>query len=376
MKIAIPILILLGIVAAISAAAIFLFLRTDTNSEQATLVEKEIVRVVKALPALTVLQAEYLKAEKAPAKTLPAGYVSSAEVALGKILAVPMVEGQVVTTSCFIREGLPAQFAAALPEGMRAFTISVSRKSVSGGLLYAGCVVDVLASFRLSRSEKGEALSTTLLREVPVLAVNSESIVSEQDSDNPEEEGQKARPRQKSSSSDVLLTLMVDPKQSEALQLAVAYGTISVTMRNPLDKGAVGTDPTLLSQGQLATLGSAMDPTTLLAKYGEGKIPNPLDANESDLLVQDTANEPGANAQHLLSGMIGEGIRKLVTGLNRTVIEEPNKPVTVAAETATATATEPEIVTATETKQPSSWSVMVIRGQNVQTEDLTLPKNK
>jgi len=363
MKIAITILVLLGLIAGVSAALIVMFVRTDSTADQAEDVETEIVRVVKALPALTVVQADHLAVEKAPAKTLPAGYLSSVELALGKILAVPMVEGQVVTTSCFIREGIPAQFAAALPEGMRAFTVSVSRRSVSGVLLYAGCVVDVLATFRLSRSDKGEALSTTLLREVPVLAVNSQSIITEQVSSNSEEE-KEAKPKQKTSSGDVLLTLMVDPKQSEALQLAVEYGVVSVTMRNPLDKRPVGMDPTLLSQGQLATLGSAMDPTALLAKYSEGKIPNPLDVNEAELFVEDTAIQripPVVDTWSLISKMIGEGMKKLVNGLDNSAAE-PNEPA------------ETEVVTVA--KQPSSWSVMVIRGQKVETEDLTLPKNR
>lgn len=56
----------------------------------------------------------------------------------------------------------------------------------------------------------------------------------------------------------VTVTLMVDPKQAEALQLAAENGTISLAIRNPLDETQADIEGTVLSQGRLANLGSIL----------------------------------------------------------------------------------------------------------------------
>ena len=60
-----------------------------------------------------------------------------------------------------------------------------------------------------------------------------------------------------------MVTLMVNSKQAEALQLAREYGSVSVAMRNPLDKRPVNNNATVLSEGQLAKSGSLMTPAVL-----------------------------------------------------------------------------------------------------------------
>jgi hypothetical protein len=56
---------------------------------------------------------------------------------------------------------------------------------------------------------------------------------------------------------------MVEPKQAEALQLAADNGSISLAIRNPLDKRLVDMEATILSQGRLASLSSALTPAVL-----------------------------------------------------------------------------------------------------------------
>ena len=93
-----------------------------------------------------------------------------------------------------------------------------------------------------------------MLREVQVLAVAGDSVVSNSD----KESDSKARGR--STSGSKIVTLMVDPKQAEALQLASNNGSIALTIRNPLDKYQVDMEATVLSQGRLANLGSILTP--------------------------------------------------------------------------------------------------------------------
>ena len=244
------ILVTLGLLAALCAAVLSKTLRVNDASAGATLLETEVLLAAKAMPAMSVLQISSVTVQSVPKERLPKGYLSNPVQAVGKVLAAQVVEGQVLTESCFVENGVGAQMAASLPAGMRAVVVSLSSTSISGGLLYPGCVVDVLASFKLPSSERGQALSTTLLRGIQVLAVQGTTVASQ------DEEEKKTSNRLNTQR--MTVTLMVDPKQAEALQLATSHGSVSLALRNPLDDVPVDTEVTVLSQGRLAQLGSAM----------------------------------------------------------------------------------------------------------------------
>ena len=149
---------------------------------------------------------------------------------------------------------------------MRAVSVPVSKHSVMGGLLYPGSIVDVVATFRLSNNDRatGEAISTTLLHGVQVLAIQQKSIMS-----GPDSEEQSAPP---ASVRELTVTLMVDSKQAQALQLAMEKGSVSLAMRNPLDKDPVDAEAMVLSQGRLARMGSMLTPAVLHEDKLEGNL--------------------------------------------------------------------------------------------------------
>jgi Flp pilus assembly protein CpaB len=330
MKWAVTILILLGLVAAVSTAILVQTLRggPDENSVPSD----TVVLAAKSLPAMTVITSDYVTESTVERDELPEEYLSSSVKAVGRVLGVSVVEGQVLTESCFVSKGTGAQLAAALPHGMRAVTITLSSRNISGGLLYPGCVVDVLASFKMARSDskKGHAISTTLLHGIQVLAVEGVSVVSEKAGPGGEEEG--GILKQRSSSQYLTITLMVDPKQAEALQLARMYGNISLAMRNPLDKYAVDTDATVLSEGKLARLGSALSPTVMAAKRLLAQV------------LPGDANDPNG------------------TAFAETVFSERVYQEFFGTEEGTA--------------RPSHWPVTVIRGTEVKEQELDISKGE
>jgi pilus assembly protein CpaB len=248
--------------------------------------EIEVATAKASLPAMTVITLDHVIAEAVSKDDLPEGRLVRPAQVIGKVLAVPVVQGQVLTYSCFVTEGTGALLAAVLPHGMRAVTVTLSSKQIPDSqLLYPGCVVDVLVSFRLAgRDNDGQAISTTMLRGIQVLAVAGESIVSA-----PEEEAKSAvkpsRPS-RAAASTAMVTLMVDPKQAEALQLAADNGSIALAIRNPLDKNLVDMEATILSQGRLANSGSALTPAVLSVMQTEqgllarqAREDSPSDAN-------------------------------------------------------------------------------------------------
>ncbi len=268
MKWTIVLLLVLGLLAAGLATILVNALRADELRKK---IPDEILIAKTSLPAMSVISADHITTQKSPKGNLPAGYLYSPVQAIGRVLAKQIVEGQTLTESCFITSGDEAQFAAALPPGMRAISVMLPKDSVKGGVLYPGCSVDVLAAFTLSASfrSKGEAIATTLLHNIRVLAVGDETIVTKKTKLDrvPDSAAQSA-------SNVVTVTLEVDPKQAEALQLAMKYGSVSLALRNPLDKTPLEIGGTVLSEGQLAKLGSLMDTTV----SGKNVDPNSLAA--------------------------------------------------------------------------------------------------
>ncbi len=295
MKWAIVVLIVLGLLAALSAILLVNALRTEKD----TLGGKGDVTAVVAkmtLPSMSWITSQHIEVKEVPRKGLAVDYFSDPVQVIGKVLAVPITKGQVLTRSNLITEGSGAQLATALPQGMRAVSIPISKHSVMGGLLYPGCLVDVIATFRLRRTReaKGEALSTTLLRGIQVLAVQNETIFTKADQ-------QKAKVRQ--SSRDLTVTLMVDSRQAEALQLAMNNGKVTLAMRNPLDRQDVESDAMVLSQGRLAKLGQILGssvPTT------NSRMPG---FNEEGELVLTDSNDPNQPQQRISTGVTAKSQR-------------------------------------------------------------------
>lgn len=233
-------LVLLGLVAALSAAMLVGGLRfgrrAGASREPAAPVE--IVLATKGLPAMAVVDGRSVVTKTVPKQEAPADYVASPGLVVGKVLAVPMTEGQVFTKGCFVTKGSRPQLAAVLPNGMRAVSLSLPGWSGLEGLLYPGSVVDVYGLFRDPTASGRPIVSTVLVQSVQVLAVAHRTVFSEE-----KEEGQsRTVPRRYP-----LVTLMVNPEQARALQLAMQHGSVSLAMRNPLDRQSISLEPMWIS---------------------------------------------------------------------------------------------------------------------------------
>jgi Flp pilus assembly protein CpaB len=210
----------------------------------------EVIVTKKSLPAMSVVTVGDCVKIKVSRNKLPQGQqTASLTRIIGRVLAMPVVEDQVLTESCFITDGTGVQVVAAIPEGMRAVTLNLNSRAVPDALfLYPGSIVDVLFSFKLASKSVGEAGSLTILSGVQVIAVNGESVVSKSQT----QDAIKAKTRP--SSSGFQVTLLVDQKQAEALQVLADNGNISLAVRNPLDKSLGATEAMVLSQGRLEHL--------------------------------------------------------------------------------------------------------------------------
>jgi pilus assembly protein CpaB len=224
----IPILFML-----IFAVGACLFLTRSVNiSDKST---DEITKTVEvaickeSLPTGTVITNKLIVKEVVSRNEVPEGPLPNTLKIIGRVLAVPVVEGQVLTEACFVKEGIGEKLASQIPHGFRAVTVTVTSKIMTDRiLLYPGCMVDVLVCYSLrNRDDGGETVSQTMLVGLHVLAISGDTVVSQ----TKEEGGAK-----KHTSRATRVTLLVTPKQAQTLFLAADNGSLSMTLRNPLDK--------------------------------------------------------------------------------------------------------------------------------------------
>ena len=91
MKWAVVILVILGLVAALSAALLISGSPLNRRAGLKVSPEDDVVMAAKPLPAASVITSSDVKKCKALRKELPEGYLSSPIQAIGKILDVPIV---------------------------------------------------------------------------------------------------------------------------------------------------------------------------------------------------------------------------------------------------------------------------------------------
>ena len=243
-------LVVVGVVAAMAAAVLVGSLKATVSSPPARPQPKlvSVLYATQSLPALTVVDPNAVESRREPLDKAPKGHIGDASQVVGRVVYYPVVKGQPFVTENFASGKTGLGLAAAVREGMRAFTLSLDPEAALSGLLYPGSVVDILASFKVPAPEgrKGEELaSITILHGVHVLAIEDKTVVSQEEDEKPG--------AAKSSSSAArtgrrLVTLMVDPNQAEVLQLAQTNGTVSLAMRNPLEKSPGDVTATRLSQ--------------------------------------------------------------------------------------------------------------------------------
>ena len=252
-------LLFFGIVAAVCAAVLVAFIQARNKPQDGTTLE--IFVAAKALPRGKIIDPVSIERKEIPKKEAPEGACTNEVQVIGKVLAQHLLEGQAFTTDCFAQQGSGYRVASVLAQGMRAVTLSLQDHQGLYGILYAGCYVDVLASFKSSDSASREAMSTTLLQSVQVLAVEDTTLVNEKE-DGPAAEGKKSSMNR---TKKLLVTLMVDLEQANALQLATQYGTVSLALRNPMDE-----DPVRRNQALLSKLASGQTPAWLKKIVGSG----------------------------------------------------------------------------------------------------------
>jgi pilus assembly protein CpaB len=110
-----------------------------------------------------------------------------------------------------------------LRPGGRAFTIAVNQISGIGYWMQQNDHVDILGTFQNTASEKGEQVAITLLENIVILKIGNK--------------GKTVNNPNSTDSTYNSVTLLVLPEEAEMLLLAKELGKLSLSLRNPDDRG-------------------------------------------------------------------------------------------------------------------------------------------
>jgi pilus assembly protein CpaB len=180
-----------------------------------------VIVAASSLDMGAALRAEDLRTINWPSEAVPAGTFSNPQELIGRGLITPVAQNEPLLPTKLAPVGAGAGLPPMIPDGMRAMSVRVNDVIGVAGYVLPGTKVDVLVT--VSPDNQSENMtSKVILNNVTVLTAGTR-IERDVEKDN--------KPISVS-----VVTLLVDPLQSEALTLASTEGKIQLALRNPLDK--------------------------------------------------------------------------------------------------------------------------------------------
>jgi pilus assembly protein CpaB len=171
-----------------------------------------VVAAALSIPFATKVEGRHLRYIEVPPDVLPTGAFTSFDEVEGKVSTTAIARGEILVKERFAAHDRGSTLAALIDKEMRAITVRVDDVVGVAGFLLPGNTVDVLAA----RKEGQRAVTSTVLRNIKVLAVDQTASANENEP--------------------VIVravTLEMTPEQAEVVVKARTEGTIQLTLRNP-----------------------------------------------------------------------------------------------------------------------------------------------
>jgi pilus assembly protein CpaB len=174
-----------------------------------------------------------------PGGKAPGGTFSKVSDVIGRGLIVPLVKNEPVLAGKLASKEAGSGLPPVIPEGMRAVSVRVNEVVGVAGYVLPGNRVDVVATANPTDA-RADITSRVILSNVQVLTAGTRM----------EQDQEKGKPMQVT-----VVTLLVNPEQSERLALASTEGKIQLALRNPMDQGAPAT-PGIKTAGLMGAVGA------------------------------------------------------------------------------------------------------------------------
>ena len=191
---------------------------------------RKLVAAARPLPAGGVLKGEDVALVDWPVSLQLAGSFGKADEVVGRSIVYPVQEKQPILESDLAAPGSGLGLTAKIPPGMRATSVRSNEVVGVAGFLYPGSRVDVLAT--LHPEGTNTSVTQTILQDVEVITA-----------------GQRIQPDPKGEPQMVnVVTLLLNPEDSEKLLLASTQATIQFVLRSGADKEKVKTRPVSMEE--------------------------------------------------------------------------------------------------------------------------------
>lgn len=174
-----------------------------------------IVAAALKVPYGTKVEPRHLTLIEIHKDSVPEDSYRDMDELVGKVATQTVLRGEIMIRERFADHLGGSTLSAIVGPDMRAVAVRVNDVVGVAGFLLPGNRVDVVAS----RKERNQAIATTIVQDVKVLAVDQSTSIDKNDP--------------------VVVravTLEVTPQQAEALVKADQEGKIQLTLRNPVDK--------------------------------------------------------------------------------------------------------------------------------------------
>ena len=193
-----------------------------------------------------------------PTGSVPPGSFTDAKALDGRVLRTSLARGEPVSETKLAPIGTKGGLSAVIDKGDRAITVRVNDVVGVAGFALPGNYVDVIVNTQEPGKGDQQSISKIVLEKILVLAVAQQ--VSRDDT----------QPKVVNA-----VTLQVSPDQAEQLDLARSVGTLSLVLRNQIDKDQLATKGatkvTLLGLPVAASAPAAAPVKTTRVRYVEGR---------------------------------------------------------------------------------------------------------
>jgi pilus assembly protein CpaB len=192
-------------------------------SQRAAIASNKVVVAAVDIELGSRLNAQMIKVVDWPSGSLPAGGFDDLKNLQDRVVRTSIQRGEAILNSKLAPIGTQGGLSAVIAEGKRAMTVRVNDVVGVAGFALPGNYVDVMVNFQQDQpkaNEEKQQISKTVLNHVLVLAVAQEASRDE------------TKPKVVNA-----VTLELSLADAEKLDLARNIGTLSLVLRNQIDKG-------------------------------------------------------------------------------------------------------------------------------------------
>lgn len=189
-------------------------------SQQGRIASSKIVVAAADIQLGSRLNSQMLKTVDWPSGSIPSGAIAKVESLQDRVVKTSVLSGEPLLEAKLAPLGTKGGLSAVIPEGKRAMTVRVNDVIGVAGFALPGNYVDIVVNTQIEGEGRGEKqISKIVLEQILVLAVAQEASRDE------------TKPRVVNA-----VTLELTPEQAEKLDLARSVGTLSLVLRNQVDK--------------------------------------------------------------------------------------------------------------------------------------------